>query len=461
MAYKKCLIATTKNLLNIDSVSFFTKDSNGEYKSNKYVYTTDILWTPADGAKQVTISGYIKCPVGKNYAFLIAYTDGTTLEKSLEATGDYVYQTLTSDASKTVSYIRFGYYSASNEVYVKNVQIEESSTATSYVPYGYLPSYKKIIKVNNNPVQLFIPSNTKTVAGVTITNNGDGSLTINGTGTGSSPYTNFTTISSNAMIYGTSDKLFISMYVLSGTCSNFYCSFSNTGRSTLNIQNAEETTYYSSAISSMPYFRADRLGFYVGNNVYSNFKIKINVINLTAMFGAGNEPLTVSEFRRKYPEAYYDYNLSQYLVSYRKNLITDGSTINLFNINNLTAYTPDNLPNTTSGVYDGIMITRAGNLQSQAFTGKTLKELCPNIEAGKTYVLSFKSDAINKGGQRLHLRTTERYWDNNRSLTLTENDLNSEVSFYANYPEFTVAYTWDIQIEEGSTATSYVPYQYL
>lgn len=139
-SYQKNLITdgSSKNLFNINSVSFFTKDSNGEYKSNKHIHTDDVLWTPVDGTKQVTISGYIKCPIGKNYMFRIVYTDGTDLYRDLISTGNYIYQTITSDSSKTVSYIGFIYSSGSDEVYIKDVQIEYGSTATSYVPYQYL-----------------------------------------------------------------------------------------------------------------------------------------------------------------------------------------------------------------------------------------------------------------------------------------------------------------------------------
>lgn len=129
-------ISTTgKNLFDIDSVSFFTKVSNGEYKSNKRITEEDVLWKPADGTKQVTISGYIKCPVGKNYMFEIRYTDGTTSYKSLHSDGNYNYQAITSNSSKVISYINITYYTSSDEVYIKDVQIEEGSTATDYEPY--------------------------------------------------------------------------------------------------------------------------------------------------------------------------------------------------------------------------------------------------------------------------------------------------------------------------------------
>lgn len=131
-------ISTTgKNLLDIDSVSFFTKVSNGEYKSNTYIgiYPDYVLWTPVDGTKQITISGYVKCPVDKNYRFSVLYEDGTEASNYISSTGDYLYNSYTSDSSKKIKYVYLHYTYGSNEVYIKDVQIEEGSTATDYEPY--------------------------------------------------------------------------------------------------------------------------------------------------------------------------------------------------------------------------------------------------------------------------------------------------------------------------------------
>lgn len=131
-------ISTTgKNLFDIDSVSFFTKVSNGEYKSNTYIgiYPDYILWTPVDGTKQITISGYVKCPVDKNYRFSVLYEDGTEASSYISSTGDYLYNSYTSDSSKKIKYVYLHYTTDSNEVYIKDVQIEEGSTATDYEPY--------------------------------------------------------------------------------------------------------------------------------------------------------------------------------------------------------------------------------------------------------------------------------------------------------------------------------------
>lgn len=131
-------ISTTgKNLFDIDSVSFFTKVSNGEYKSNTYIgiYPDYVLWTPVDGTKQITISGYVKCPVDKNYRFAVLYEDGTEASSYMSSTGDYLYNSYTSDTSKKIKYVYLHYTNGSNEVYIKDVQIELNSSATTYEPY--------------------------------------------------------------------------------------------------------------------------------------------------------------------------------------------------------------------------------------------------------------------------------------------------------------------------------------
>lgn len=328
-------------------------------------------------------------------------------------------------------------------------------------------SYKKLIKVSN-VCQVLDKSklpDTQTVNGVTFTvDKVNGTITANGTATAESNYKAdiaLTNAESHTAGGGTeipSKLLFLGCPA--GGSQTTYGLYNN--RISENVIDTGDGGITNT--TNAKYVGAYRFNLrititqgYTANNLV----FKPMCINLTEMYGAGHEPSTVAEFRQKFPNDYYEYSPSCWITSYQKNLVTGGSSKNLFNINNLNAYTPDNLPLTTAGVYNGVLITRAGNLQSQAFTSKILKQLCPSIQAGKNYTLSFKSDATNANGQSLRLRTTERYWNNNSSLTLTENDLNSEVSFYANYPEFTVAHTWDIQIEEGSTATSYVPYQYL
>ena len=132
----------------------------------------------------------------------------------------------------------------------------------------------------------------------------------------------------------------------------------------------------------------------------------------------------------------------------------------MFNINALTPYTPETLPFHTAGVYNGNIIARAVDGSSVCFSGKTLQELCPDIQAGVRYTFSFKTNGTGSQANTIYL------WDgaaiaNGENNLIDANDLNREVCFYANYPETTVATISNFQIEKGTTATDYVPYGYL
>ena len=62
--------------------------------------------------------------------------------------------------------------------------------------------------------------------------------------------------------------------------------------------------------------------------VYDNFKGEvsgsINVIDLTLMFGAGNEPSTVAEFESLFPLSYYEYNAGEILNFNSNKILTTG-----------------------------------------------------------------------------------------------------------------------------------------
>ena len=76
-------------------------------------------------------------------------------------------------------YLRISFYGTTS--YIKNLQIEEGSTATDYEPYH---KYKiPVVARGRNLIPMFT-FKTFTTNGVTFTNNKDGTITINGTPTG-------------------------------------------------------------------------------------------------------------------------------------------------------------------------------------------------------------------------------------------------------------------------------------
>ena len=128
---------------------------------------------------------------------------------------------------------------------------------------------------------------------------------------------------------------------------------------------------------------------------------------------------------------------------------------NLFNVNNITTLV--NGSGATSSInYTNKTITLTGYYHQ---TNQTLKELCPHMVAGKTYVLSFvKSPSTTNNF--IYLGGGGGTWNNGTSKTITQNDLNGKVNFYGGAEGTTTEYVMsNIMIEEGSSATTYAPYQ--
>lgn len=72
----------------------------------------------------------------------------------------------------------------------ENVQLEKGSTATTYEPYEYLgPKTINLGRKSKNLILYPYTETTKTQKGITFTDNGDGTITVNGTSTGLATFT--------------------------------------------------------------------------------------------------------------------------------------------------------------------------------------------------------------------------------------------------------------------------------
>lgn len=138
---------------------------------------------------------------------------------------------------------------------------------------------------------------TQTVNGVTFTNNGDGSITVNGTCTNS--YYSAYKIKENLDGIISGHK-----YAILGTGTNVNVAFSVAYQGGYiwkvanNIFTLPENEYTSSG---------SQIRINAGVSV-SNVTVKPQLFDLTEMYGAGNEPTTVEEFREKFPDDLYPYS---------------------------------------------------------------------------------------------------------------------------------------------------------
>ena len=202
-----------------------------------------------------------------------------------------------------------------NKTTYSDIQLEKGSTATEYVPHE-LTSYKSIMKVSD-VCQLmdknkFMPSHTDRT--LTFTNNGDGSVTVSGV-----------IVNTSRCIYDISNlKKLVKgyKYLLSGCPKGVYDNFLS-----LNVYNNDNellAMYYDTGSGliftfDQEYYNRGIGGIYIyerqaGAEVNRTYTPQL--FNLTEMFGAGNEPKTVAEFKAKFPNDYYPYSPSCFVTSF-------------------------------------------------------------------------------------------------------------------------------------------------
>ena len=147
---------------------------------------------------------------------------------------------------------------------------------------------------------------TTTTNGVTFTNNGDGTITVNGTGGLNDVYYNLVPPAAKSghkyMLYGCPTGGSSNTYDIVNTIyrsGRYSGSFSDMGNGVISRALEEGETFTSNIFIAEGY-------------TANNLVFKPQLFDLTQMFGAGNEPATVAEFWQRVPEKLYGYNPNDY-----------------------------------------------------------------------------------------------------------------------------------------------------
>ena len=179
-----------KNLFNYNDLSSkiqtFTTNGNAKEFTINGVGTYDY---PISLIGQYTFSGNWST-TNLNGHVRVVYEDDTTANLLSSYSSSSTSGTINFTTTKNVKAIRFQTYNTSN-ITITNLQIEQGSQATSYAPY-FTPI--ELCKIGNyrdriyksTGKNLFVypyTDTTTTLNGITFTDNGDGSITINGTAT--------------------------------------------------------------------------------------------------------------------------------------------------------------------------------------------------------------------------------------------------------------------------------------
>lgn len=327
--------------------------------------------------------------------------------------------------------------------------------------------YKTLKKVSN-VCQLLDKSKypaTQTINGVTFTNNGDGTITANGTATKNANF-----------LFGLDipyPKNHITLIIgcPSGGTGNTYSIITSFGydygNGEIRKQDRED-------------IRSGNSHIMIGaNTVVSNLVFKPQLFDLTEMYGAGNEPTTVEQFRQDFPEEMYDYKPYCFVKSYKTLLkVSDDKIItsykkslacktkNLFDISKVpTSSSKLTVKDNSICSYDYPAVTNDPNFLSifkslKPDTNYTMSATVPKYLGTYTGFIAIKftdADAIFIYGEF-------KNGYNKSTFSLTQEQINNitYVYFYGRNENNGGPVIWrNIQLEEGSTATEYHPYGYL
>ncbi len=212
--------------------------------------------------------------------------------------------------------------------------------------------------------------------------------------------------------------------------------------------------------------------------VCNNLTFKPQLYDLTEMFGSGHEPATVAEFRQRFPNELYPYSPQCWLTSYKSAVVC--KTKNLFDVNNAVPYTftNDNPPSNRISLKDGIYTTTYNNYN----VGSGLRIKDGLVLSPGTYTLSLNVITVGKTtpitgltyGFRLYksdgtkpvITTYTEMFSSRSSHAFTIPDDCTDIRLYLaphcnSGQEYVYISLKDIQLEQGSTATTYVPYYHL
>lgn len=332
-----------------------------------------------------------------------------------------------------------------------------------YTPYNYLQSNKRMIKVSD-VCQLYAKNIWKEYTdlyGVSIKNNNDGSITLNGTATQTFYYTNRL----DYEIKPNHKYLYVDYYPQTpswdtyiGGCEGKVNHESAVKFAIYNLNNDGTIDPSSPNLPSntlLNTFCMCYKGF-----TFNNITIKPQLFDLTEMFGAGHEPATVAEFRQRFPNEYYPYSPQCWLTSYKSAVVC--KTKNLFDVNKITEST--NLKNNKDGT---ITVSVYG------VSGGLLKNLCPELKVGDVIKVYFQPLRWTATKPPLVMVVGDVIFDRNGNskLTVTERSLNKPVWFYNNdYDERglpgttiigNILITTDLTITNKNHNERYTPYQHL
>lgn len=291
---------------SVDGIKIVPEDTKGNLVCSKYTTASidDVYLHTADK----TIAVHYELP--QVWVYDSSYTDAAAFKAAMS--GVMLYYELATPVETAVTpplqalstFKGFTSFSAPNSLTQNGpLSVTYYAEGGTNPEKGWLTSYKRKLYMGRNIEwnQLFNQNefnNSKTVQGVTITNNGDGTYKLDGTAINNIYFI----IISQHMSFNTAHKYFFSGGNNSSTSLFIYLN----GSVPFMRANSDE------GVIGVPIENSGTLMLFIakGTNV-SGVLVKPQLFDLTQMFGAGNEPATPEEFWSYFDHKLYPYNTGE------------------------------------------------------------------------------------------------------------------------------------------------------
>lgn len=159
--------------------------------------------------------------------------------------------------------------------------------------------------------------------GVTVTTETDGTITLNGTA--ESSYVYFKSLSPAQNKVG---KYILKLLILNNPDSiTMRYAYFNRTITTPAVDKGTASVLVNQTATDIELQKVAGISGFTTGTVFTNVKIKIQIFDLTTMFGAGNEPTSVEEFEKMFPADYYPYNAGEIISAGTKSVVEQGANL--------------------------------------------------------------------------------------------------------------------------------------
>lgn len=277
--------------------------------------------------------------------------------------------------------------------------------------------------------------------GVTVTTETDGTITLNGTA--ESSYVYFKSLSPAQNKVG---KYILKLLILNNPDSiTMRYAYFNRTITTPAVDKGTASVLVNQTATDIELQKVAGISGFTTGTVFNNVKIKVQIFDLTSMFGSGNEPVSVEEFEKMFPADYYPYNAGEIISAGTEEIVEQGANL----------YYGTDMLKVGSDDYEYYL---------EGYWAKSIK-----LKPKTTYTIEFKSQKTSDATLLLHVKKKVNaggFFDFRKTGDTATYTTSEDGYLYVGVTGVHSTSTdvinrlseCEIMISEGDTPTAYAPY---